>query len=37
MTLADDERVIDPSAPQYNTTSVRRVDHTNDHLFLGQV
>ena len=30
MTLPDDQRVIDASAPQYNATLVRRVDHTDD-------
>ena len=30
MILPDDERVIDPDAPQYNATLVRRVDITDD-------
>jgi ferredoxin--NADP+ reductase len=30
MNLPDDQRVIDPDAPQYNATLVRRVDHTDD-------
>ena len=30
MILPDDQRVIDPDAPQYNATLVRRVDHTDD-------
>ena len=30
MTLPDDQRVIDPAAPQYNATLVRRVDITDD-------
>jgi ferredoxin--NADP+ reductase len=30
MTLPNDERVIDASAPQYNATLVRRVDQTDD-------
>jgi ferredoxin-NADP reductase len=34
MTLPDDERVIDPDAPQYNATLVRRVDHTHDLAYV---
>lgn len=30
MALPHDERVIEPVAPQYNATLVRRVDHTDD-------
>jgi hypothetical protein len=30
MTLPPDERVIDPDAPQYNATLVRREDMTDD-------
>ena len=32
--MTDDTRVIDPSAPQYNATLVRRVDETDDLAYV---